>query len=115
MPTVEIIYDADCPNVKDARAQLLRAFVKAGLPPQWVEWDRGVSESPSYAHRYGSPTILVNGDDVASAPPSEGAACCRLYVDEGGGLRGVPSVEAIALALLQAKDAGDIIEQIERR
>jgi hypothetical protein len=37
MLTVELMYDTECPNVQDARAQLLRAFAAAGLPPHWQE------------------------------------------------------------------------------
>jgi hypothetical protein len=103
MLTVELIYDANCPNVQDARAQLLRAFAATGLPPHWQELDRGAPESPPQVRAYGSPTILVNGQDVAGASPSAGADCCRLYVDDGGQLKGVPSVEAITAALFRAK------------
>lgn len=106
MPMVELIYDADCPNVKDARAQLLRAFVDTGLQPRWQEWGRDAPESPSYTRAYGSPTILVNGRDVAGATPSDGIACCRLYMEDNGRFRGVPSVEVITLALLQAEEDG---------
>src|SRR5713101_3128761 len=104
MLTVELLYDTNCPNVKDARAQLLRALAATGLSPHWQEWDRGAPESPSRVRAYGSPTILVNGQDVANASPSAGANCCRLYVDDGGQLRGVPSVEAITAALSRAKE-----------
>ena len=31
MATVELIYDNDCPNVDDAKAQLRRAFAEVGL------------------------------------------------------------------------------------
>lgn len=103
MLTVELIYDDECPNVKDARAQLLRAFAETGLSPQWQEWDRNAPESPPQVRAYGSPTILVNGQDVADTFPSPDADCCRLYMDDGGGLRGVPSVAVLASALLRAK------------
>lgn len=104
MLTVELIYDPDCPNVKDARAQLLRAFAETRLSPHWQERDRTVPESPSRGRTYGSPTILVNGQDVADAVPSTDADCCRLYMDDSGGLRGAPSVAAITAALLRASE-----------
>ncbi|MFQ5811554.1 MAG: hypothetical protein ACE5JM_18195 [Armatimonadota bacterium] len=99
MPTVELIYAADCPNVEDAQAQLLRAFADVGLPARWKEWDRAGWGSPPHARRYGSPTILVDGEDVAGLAPSDGADCCRVYADPEGRLRGVPSVEMIVSAL----------------
>lgn len=33
MTAIELIYDTDCPNVKEARAQLLLAFNNLGLTP----------------------------------------------------------------------------------
>jgi mercuric ion transport protein len=52
--------------VAAAREQLRRAFQEVGVPANWQEWDRGNPSSPDYARRYGSPTILVEGRDVAS-------------------------------------------------
>ena len=104
MLTVELIYDNECPNVKDARAQLLRAFAATGLSPQWQEWDRNAPESPPQVRAFGSPTILVDGQDVTDTSPPTGADCCRLYLDDSGGLRGVPSVATITSALLKTKE-----------
>jgi len=98
-PRVELIYDADCPNIDAARAALLRGMAEAGLPPAWMEWDRRAPESPPHARHYGSPTILVDGRDVAGADPGHGADACRVYENEPGGLSGVPPVERIAAAL----------------
>ncbi len=99
MPTVELITDVDCPNVEHARAQLQRALAEAGLPPQWRQWDRADPASPARVRAYGSPTILVDGKDVAHAPSSDGANCCRVYRDAEGRYQGVPTVEMIAAAL----------------
>ncbi len=66
---VELIYDHDCPNVPETRAHLLQAFAESGLPPRWTEWNRADPRSPSYVSGYGSPTVLVNGQDVAGAGP----------------------------------------------
>lgn len=104
MLKVELIYDTDCPNVKRARAQLLRSFSEAGIQLQWQEWDRSSPESPAYVRAYGSPTVLVNDQDVAGALPSEGTKCCRIYLDKNGKLQGVPPVEIITSALLGAND-----------
>ncbi len=102
---VELIYDRDCPNVEAARAVLLRAFVETGVPASWAEWDRQAPESPERVRGYGSPTILVNGHDVAGAAPGSGADCCRVYDHGAGQLQGVPPVERIAKALAGGRDA----------
>jgi hypothetical protein len=99
MMTVELIYDKDCPNVAETRAELMRAFSKAGIAAHWVEWDRGDPASPPYVRNYGSPTVLVDGKDVAGATPTESISCCRLYRGTDGGFRGAPTSAMIAEAL----------------
>lgn len=99
MPRVELIYDMDCPNIQHARKALLEGFSEAGLQPSWTEWDRKSPESPDHVRRYGSPTILVDGRDVAGAEPAERSDSCRIYDHGAGGLRGVPPVPRIAARL----------------
>lgn len=98
-PRVELIYDLDCPNVAGARQALLKGFAEAGLRPAWMEWDRKSPVSPPHAARYGSPTILVEGSDIAGAAPVDGADACRIYDHGPDGLHGVPPVAHIAAAL----------------
>lgn len=96
MAHVELIYDTDCPNISHAREALLKAFIEVGLLPSWTEWARESRESPAYVRGYGSPTILVDGRDVASAEPGNGGSSCRLYRNGRGGFDHAPSVEQIA-------------------
>ena len=96
---VEVVCDPDCPNVPEARTQLLRAFAEVGISPSWIEWNHDSTAAPIYAHAFGSPTVLVNGQDVSQGTPTSGKACCRLYPDASGILRGAPSVEQIVVAL----------------
>lgn len=100
MVSVELIYDPDCPNVPHARAALLKAFDQADIPPAWIEWDRQSADSPAHVRGYGSPTILVDGQDVAGIPPGDGASSCRVYRSGSGTFAGAPGVEQIAQALL---------------
>lgn len=96
---VELIYDADCPRIGEARTALLAAFAQRGLPAVWSEWNRRDPEAPAYTRSCGSPTVLVNGYDIDGPGASRTAECCRLYETEGAGLRGAPPVELIAAAL----------------
>lgn len=97
---VELIYDQACPNVEQSRAALLKAFAQVGLAPAWKEWDSRSSDSPAYARSFGSPTILVDGNDVVGHTPSDDPECCRVYDNTAGGsVRGVPPIHAIAEAL----------------
>lgn len=97
---VELIYDADCPNVAQARSLLIKAFTQTGLSARWREWERSAPDSPEYARRYGSPTILVNERDVGGGAPGAGNAACRIYSDVDGRLSRTPPLEAICMALL---------------
>lgn len=99
---VELIYDADCPNVVQARSLLIKAFTQTGVSARWREWERGAPDSPEYARRYGSPTILVGGRDVAGAAPVAGAGACRVYADDEGRLSRTPPLNAVCSALLNA-------------
>ncbi|MBT8464894.1 MAG: MerC domain-containing protein [Deltaproteobacteria bacterium] len=98
MPRVELVYDSDCPNVPDARTQLLRAFEELDLPPHWQEWCFGEPEVPEHARGYGSPTILVDKQAVGGSGQIDGTASCRVYATAEG-IRGVPGVEEIVAAL----------------
>ncbi len=97
-PIVELIYDSDCPNVPAARQLLCQAFSRARLQPDWREFDRNAIDSPTYAKRYGSPTILVNGRDVADGKENAGGSCCRLY-ESGSGPQKVPDIDRVVRAL----------------
>ena len=99
MTKVELIFDADCPNVLDARKQLRRALADAGLPSRWDEWNRSDPASPAYALQFGSPTILVDGNDVDGVMPSDLSSSCRIYADGNDGLQGVPTLGMILSAL----------------
>jgi mercuric ion transport protein len=104
MPTVELLYAANCPNVGEARSTLTGALAEAGLPPSWKERELSSPETPPHARGFGSPTVLVDGRDVAGAEPGD-AACCRLYQAGDGRCSGVPPSELIVRALVTATTA----------
>ena len=98
MPQVEFIYDRDCPNVEDARSELRLALRQSGQPVVWQEWEHSDPTSPAYARLYGSPSILVAGEDITGEPPSEDPNC-RIYTNTSGRNRGVPHASLISAAL----------------
>jgi hypothetical protein len=102
--TVDLVFDAQCPNVDDTREVLHAAMTQAGLAARWREWDREAPETPPALRGLGSPTILVNGVDVSGIEDAnaatDGTNCCRVYQHDGR-LRGVPALRTIALALSQ--------------
>ena len=103
-PEITLVYDADCPNVRAARAALREALEHARLEPGWIDYDRASPGVPERFLGFGSPTILVDGEDVADEPAVAAAASCRVY-QAAGGLRGVPPVEAIVAAINRRRGA----------
>lgn len=101
MPSVELLFFPDCPNVPAAREQLRRAMKHAGLLPSWREYDVTAPNAPEHTRGFGSPTILVEGNDVTGSGPTAGGASCRVYV--GSDVRGVPPLDSIVQALLASR------------
>jgi len=101
-PEIILVYDADCPNASAARAALREALGHAGMEPRWVEHDRAALGTPERFLRYGSPTILVDGTDIAGERGEPVAAACRVYPDAHG-FRGVPPVETILAAIMDRR------------
>lgn len=96
---VELIYEKTCPNIKAARMQLAKAFTQSGLQPSWQEWEVSDPDAPAYARIYGSPTILVNEQDVSGLAPGDCKDNCRIYSGDDGNLGVVPPLEKIVNAL----------------
>ena len=98
---VELVYDRTCPNVEMARSAIRGALAAIGAPTEWTEWERGTDATPLPLRALGSPTILVNGRDVAgtdeTAQPD--ANSCRVYLDECGCLCGAPTAQQIGKAI----------------
>jgi len=105
MPRIELAWDHDCPHVESARASLSSALRQLGMLPVWREWRRDDPAAPEHARRAGSPAILVDGRDVEDVE-TDGAACCRVYVDARGRRSGAPTVESIMRALAAASRSG---------
>jgi hypothetical protein len=97
-PEVELILDRDCPHVVEARDLLSSTLAALGLPPTWTEWWSEDENAPPHARDRGSPTILVEGKDIAGAEAKSNASCCRIYKTKEG-FRGVPSRAQLELAL----------------
>lgn len=106
---IELVYDPGCPNVDLARDTLTAACRKAEVPAVWTEWNSEDADCPAHARNLGSPTILVNGEDVAPGPhpwakrePGAGPRC-RVYRDGDAIVAAPPParVEAAITAALQ--------------
>ncbi|MFQ5537771.1 MAG: hypothetical protein ACE5GJ_09995 [Gemmatimonadota bacterium] len=111
---VELVHDRGCPNVARARAVLTRALQEAGVPAVWSEWVADDPGCPDHLRTLGSPTVLINGEDVAPGPHrwaplrSGEAPRTRVYRDTDGRTSEVPPLGRILEAVLRAitPDAG---------
>src|SRR6266498_5192767 len=100
---IQLLYSPDCPNVAAARDVLSRALSSFPDPPLVTEIDVTDPGAPAQLRAWGSPTILVDGIDVAGEDAPEGesvAPCCRLY--PAGESRGAPLLVQILFALERA-------------
>lgn len=99
---VELIFDEGCPHVDAARRNLVRAFKRVGTTPRWIELDNGALRTGAGAARYGSPTILIDDNDIAGLGSVE-QPCCRIYRDSTGQALGAPPVDLIVAALKRVR------------
>ncbi len=104
-PEVDLIYETTCPNADRARALLRDGLDELGIGGSWNEWNRSGTDFPSRFDAFGSPTILVNGADVAGDGAASDADSCRVYLADGQ-LRGVPTLDQLTSALREAHASG---------
>lgn len=110
-PRIELIFDPTCPNVDHARSAIRAALAAIGAPIVWREWNCTDESTPAALRRLGSPSVLVNGQDVGCGGGSMAQAdanSCRIYRDDCGCICGAPSVELI----LQVIENGNASEEI---
>lgn len=89
---IQLLHFQGCPNVDVARAALRTAIAEEKLDVAVEEIDVEDPAAPAWARGWGSPTILVDGKDVAGQEPSASPAC-RLYAG------GAPAVEMIRASI----------------
>ena len=86
-PRIELVYFEGCPNASQARENLREAVGASSQALTWSEWDLMAESTPADFRRFGSPTVLVNGEDVTGESVGTEAMACRAD--------GVPSVATI--------------------
>ncbi len=87
-PRIELVYFDGCPCASQARDNLREAIEGSGQDLTWSEWDLMAESTPADFRRFGSPTVLVNGEDVTGENLDTEAMACRAD--------GAPSVATIA-------------------
>jgi hypothetical protein len=87
---IELIVFDGCPHADAARRNLREALHRAGMSPQFTEWDSLAERTPAARRGFGSPSILIDGVALGGSVTGTGAACA---------VGGAPSVDVVLAAL----------------
>jgi hypothetical protein len=99
-----LLYVADCPSHAATVRLLKGALVAEGVQAKVKEILVVDAQMASELKFLGSPTIRINGLDIASESPKGGRLACRLY--PGSPQIGVPPVEMVRHAIVKAREGG---------
>ena len=98
---VQLLTFAGCPHAEAARETLRSVLVSSAVVVPIEDVDTNAPGTPEALRGWGSPTILINGEDAEGQDAPTGASC-RLYRDQGGRLRGTPTQALLRSALTRA-------------
>jgi hypothetical protein len=98
---IQLLYFPGCPNVEATREVLRRSLRACGVPSPFEEIDITAPETPEPLRAWGSPTILVEGQDIAGERPA--GSSCRLYRGAPGPRPGVPPEAMIRAAIERSR------------
>ncbi|HEY80647.1 MAG TPA: DUF2703 domain-containing protein [Anaerolineae bacterium] len=97
---IDFLYFEDCPSHDQALARLRQVMAEEGVEAA-IAIHKMETETQVQAWNFvGSPTILIDGEDIDPPPPGTPAAlACRVYRWEDGRISPLPSPEMIRRAL----------------
>ncbi|BDU73166.1 putative iron-sulfur cluster-binding metallochaperone [Mesoterricola silvestris] len=102
---IELLVFEGCPNLEQARVLLQAGMASLGIAGEVREIRVETPEAARQWNFPGSPTLRVNGEDVAPLPEGfEPALGCRTYVVQGR-RQGLPDPAWVRQALRRAQDA----------
>ena len=101
---IQLITFSGCPNASAARSLIERTVADAGIVAAIEEIDTSAPDTLAPLREWGSPTILLNGEDVGGEREPAGPSC-RLYRSDDGQVCGVPSRALLSAALHRALKA----------
>lgn len=100
---IEVLYVPDCPHHPSAVQQLRDVLLAEGIRTEIIEVPVLDAKAAEEFRFRGSPTIRINGQDIAgeSHSPQSFALACRLY--PGAKAAGVPPLEMMQRAVREAR------------
>jgi hypothetical protein len=107
VPDVELLWWDGCPSTERALADLRDAFGELGLDPASIKMREMKSDTDAAAAKFiGSPTILIDGEDVDPPPIGEQTGLnCRIYKMPDGRISPTPDPNDVRAALARAVNA----------
>jgi hypothetical protein len=107
-PRVEILWWSGCPSTPRALSELRTAPGEAGLDPEAVEVREIETDEQALKEAFaGSPTIRIDGRDVAQSSGERPGLTCRVYRLRDGRASPTPDPEDLRAALAAATGADD--------
>ena len=97
---IQFLYFEDCPSHEKALARLRQVMAEEGIrePVEIIRVE--TDEQAAYWHFPGSPTILVDGQDIDPPPvEAQSALTCRVYQWADGPFSPLPSPDMIRRGL----------------
>lgn len=103
-PDIELLWWAGCPSTEKALRELQAALQDAGISNTAVRMTEIRTEHQARERAFaGSPTILVDGEDVAPPGDEPVGLNCRVYRRRDGTVSPTPDPEALLEALLRTR------------
>jgi hypothetical protein len=100
VPDMELLWWAGCPSTERALSDLRAALEDAGISGADIRMTEIATEEEARARAFvGSPTILVDGEDVAPPAGEPIGLNCRVYRRRDGAVSPTPDPEDLREAL----------------
>jgi hypothetical protein len=107
-PTAELLWWEGCPSTEEALAMLREEMGALGLDPGSIEMREIRTDADAEREGFvGSPTIRVDGRDVAPPASESAGLTCRVYRLADGRISPVPDRAAVRQTLREAMKGGD--------
>jgi hypothetical protein len=103
---IQFLWWAGCPSHPEAWQLLQHILAEMAVEATVTRVEIQTEAEAETWHFPGSPTILVNGKDIAPVEQAAYRLTCRLYYREDGRPSPLPSEAMIRRALEQARAAG---------
>ena len=107
-PEVQLLWWEGCPSTERALAELREALQDVGLASE-VRLREITSDERAIEEGFtGSPTILIDGDDVAPDPSEPVGLSCRVYRRRDGRISPTPDPDDLREALRRAAERVEV-------